>query len=376
MIWTFKKPLWMAISMLIPIISLAQSTVPSDIKEVINTPAAKQALRALLNGETIANQALLGNKVRKSIQLTDEWKTKDGSVTLDETGAIVLVHNESEHTIVCMPLRLCTISLEEGERITDITETDNVRWQVKPIVTGQGNRLLSHVEVKPQRGALTAALSIQTDRRYYQFKLVSHETRYFPRVRFRYLDNYHANNGTDIVPQGVQTSTKETTANGSIQADIRSGGMGMYKEQFAALAYSPNRDMTDQAYSVPLEQAEDHIYQIKTQALNFEYSITGDIEARPIRVYDDGTKTFIEFSKEITKGIKPLPDLYIKYQGEEEIIHVDAPLGYRYDVPFLIDEVVLISGIGWKAKKAYVRPKNSNYKNLKQYGAIDQGIGK
>lgn len=75
--------------------------------------------------------------------------------------------------------------------------------------------------------------------------------------------------------------------------------------------------------------------------LNFHYAISGDKPAwRPLRAFDDGRQTFIEFSPSIAVGEAP-PLFVIGDDGEAQLVNAyadayEAAYGRRESVPDLI----------------------------------------
>ena len=89
-------------------------------------------------------------------------------------------------TIVCAPLYVCDLALQEGEAVNDLNVGDSVRWKITPATQGAGDTLITHVMIKPTDVGLVTNLVITTNRRTYIVKLVSRERDWMPRVAFDY----------------------------------------------------------------------------------------------------------------------------------------------------------------------------------------------
>lgn len=126
-------------------------------------------------------------------------------------------------------------------------------------VSGSGPEARVHILVKPTRSDLQTNLVINTDRRTYHLELRATPTIYMPRVAWRYLLD--------------EARARAALAQASAEASI--------------------------AASKPASFS----------VLNFGYRLSGRAAWRPLRVYDDGRQTFIEFPPSVVQG--DLPPLFI-----------------------------------------------------------------
>lgn len=82
---------------------------------------------------------------------------------------------------------------------------------------------------------------------------------------------------------------------------------------------------------------------LAVENLNFHYRITGDEPAwRPVRAFDDGRKTFVEFSPSIGQGEAP-PLFVIGKNGEAQLVNYRMA-GRYYVVDRLFDVAELRLG--------------------------------
>lgn len=218
-------------------------------------------------------------------------------------GFIKFAYNSGAQPIVkTIPFQETVISLEPGEKFTNISSGDPNRWSYAVAVSGFGELAQQHVLVKPSMSQISTNMVITTDRRIYNLKLISADDITTKAVSFWYPEEMlHATNSQIIKESEVRVA------------------------------------------SVP-DVALDH--------LNFNYSMScGFLCHRPIwapvRIFDDGTHTFIQFSPIVAN--RDMPALFIADNGEKELVN------YRYKSPyFVVDKIfkqgVLIMGIGHAQK--------------------------
>jgi type IV secretion system protein TrbG len=65
------------------------------------------------------------------------------------------------------PLRITTISLEQGETITNKAAGDTERWMIGDTTSGAGATLQTHILVKPFKAGLATNMVVTTNRRVY-----------------------------------------------------------------------------------------------------------------------------------------------------------------------------------------------------------------
>jgi type IV secretion system protein VirB9 len=147
--------------------------------------------------------------------------------------------------------RVTDISLEAGEHVTGVHMGDTVRWQIAPSKSGVGETETIHVIVKPLVPDISTNLLIMTDRRTYNLDLVASATEFIPSVRFAYP----------------------------------SGFMSSWEEFIKTNAKTKNDTITlPGTYGI----SPDNLY------FGYEISKGSSYEWAPVRIFDDGTKTYIE----------------------------------------------------------------------------------
>jgi type IV secretion system protein VirB9 len=261
------------------------------------------AAMALLTSFGVAASALAQTtpNERKASALSAKWRNHANSITYGPDGSVLFVFGQSQPSVVCAPLSLCEIQLQPGETVKDVFVGDTVRWKVDPATSGTGGNQRISIIIKPNDPNLATNMVITTSRRVYHIALRSSLRNYMARVAFSYPDD---------TPNWNDANNRITQASGGAAVD---GSGGVYPEK-----------------------------------LNFKYRITGDKPAwRPIRVYNDGTKTYIQFPG-FAGGDAPV--LYVVsggfFNSEQKIVN------YRLDgdmmvVDLLFDKAVLVSGVGF-----------------------------
>ncbi len=160
-------------------------------------------------------------------------------------------------TMVCSPLAVCTIELEKGEKVNDVHSGDTARWRISPSTIGTGSDQTTMVVVKPTDANLLTNLIVTTDKRAYMIKLVSTTSDWIPVLSFDYPQNLDAE--WAAYRQKIASQKAATAATVRRNTIPNTGGQNVAN-------------------------------------LNFNYRISGDKTPwRPVRVYTDGHKTYIQF---------------------------------------------------------------------------------
>ncbi|AZO12807.1 P-type conjugative transfer protein TrbG [Mesorhizobium sp. M3A.F.Ca.ET.080.04.2.1] len=237
----------------------------------------------------------------KGIGISSQWRGSRGLVTKGADGKVIFLYGEVQPSVVCSPLQVCDIELQQGEVVRDVLVGDTVRWKVEPATSGAAGGQSIHLVVKPSEPDLVTSMIVTTSRRTYHFQLKSHQTQYMARVGFEY-------------PEDV--SEKLADINARIEASTIPGA------------------------GVPAEQ------------LNFSYSISGNAGWRPTRVYSDGQKTYIQFPRSLSGQDAPV--LFVISGGQNRIVNYRMK-GDMMVVDYHVDRAVLVSGVGWRQEKVTIR---------------------
>lgn len=184
--------------------------------------------------------------------------------------------------IYAKPGQVTDIALQEGEKLVGpgpVAAGDTVRWMIGDTLSGSGATQRVHILVKPTRPDITTNLVINTDRRTYHLELRANSRVYMASVSWSY-------------PQDELIALRQAEADAARAAPIVGG--------------------------------------FTIENLNFDYRISGDRpDWRPLRVFDDGRRTLVEFPPDIAQGQMP-PFFVIGEEGEAELVN------YRVNGRYLI----------------------------------------
>lgn len=195
------------------------------------------------------------------------------------------------YQIYCAPLRITDIQLEPGEVLTsEPVGGDVVRWilaRTKSKVDGLDQE---HVYVKPTRPGLKTTLSINTNVRTYHIELTSYEQTYMPAVSWNY----------------EQYNMKQLRIESDAAVETK----------------------------------------VNLSALNFRYNVEVKKGSRPawlpVKVFDDGRKTFIQFPEEML--VRESPVLFVLGQGGDiQLVNFRQKNDY-YIVDRLFEQAELRAG--------------------------------
>lgn len=253
---------------------------------------------------------VLDKKGQAAVDLSRRWQDEPEMAVPGEDGRVRFLYGATLPVVVCAPLFVCDIELEAGEKVNDVQAGDTVRWKITPAKSGDDTDPTVHVIVKPQDVGLTTNLVLATNRRLYTIKLVSKRDQWMSRVAFNY-------------PEDVQRRWAE------------------FKEK-----------QTEQHQATVLPSGQN------LAALDFNYVIEGDKPAwRPLRVYTDGVKTYIQFPPALKTNDGPaLLDLH----GDDQNRIVNyRQKGTVYVVDKVLDNAVLVYGVGDDQEKVTVRHESN-----------------
>src|SRR3990170_2514416 len=185
----------------------------------------------------------------------------------------VQVYPYAEGTIYRLyaaPERVTDIALQPGETVTAVASGDTVRWTVGDTTSGSGETRRTHILVKPFSAGLRTNLIVTTDRRAYHLQLESTPATAMAAISWTY-------------PHDELLALRRASAAVAAAAPVASG--------------------------------------LAVESLNFNYRIEGDIpQWRPVRAFDDGHQTFIEFPASIAVGEAP-PLFVLGPEGDAQLVN-------------------------------------------------------
>jgi type IV secretion system protein VirB9 len=176
---------------------------------------------------------------------------------------------------------------------------------------GTGDQATAVIILKPQTPGLDTNLLIPTDRRAYYLRLISKPDDYVARVAFAYPD---------------EDSSRK------------------WQQQLAAQQALAKQEQ--HATEVPPAV-------IAVENVNFDYAIRGGNDhIRPVRVFDDGAKTYIQMPAELEHREAPVL-LVVSKDGKSEMTNYRVK-EQNYIVDRLFDRANLVLGSGKKAQKVEI----------------------
>jgi type IV secretion system protein TrbG len=217
-------------------------------------------------------------------------------------GLVRFVYGAQQINVVCAVLHICDIELQPGEQVNNLNVGDP-RFQVEPAISGSGAGEVQHLIVKPLDVGLETSLVVTTNRRTYHIRLRSHRSQFMPRVGFTYTE--------DAVAKWDAIRTREA---------------------------QEKQERT-------LPQTGEYLGD-----LNFAYEVTGSAPWKPVRVYNDGTKTIIQMASAMAQTEAPTLLVVRKSGGlfsDDDTVMVNYRVqGDRYIVDTIFDKAILIAGVG------------------------------
>lgn len=171
------------------------------------------------------------------------------------------------------PGSVTDIALQPGEALVAVASGDTARWLIGDTVSGgsgDNNAKQVHVLVKPFAPGLSTNLVITTDRRTYHLRLSSTAATAMAGIRWAY-------------PADAMLALEAKAQEATRQAPVAR--------------------------------------ELDLQKLRFDYVISGDRAPwRPVRAFDDGRQTYIEFPPSLAQGEAP-PLFVLGPDGKAELVN-------------------------------------------------------
>ncbi len=216
-----------------------------------------------------------------------------------EEGALYQLHASPGH--------ITDIALQPGEQLVGtgpIAAGDTARWIIGDTISGgsgsgSGADARVHILVKPVRAGLTTNLIVNTDRRSYHLELRSAASPYMASLSWTY-------------PQDALMAQVKAHEEAKRRAPIAAG--------------------------------------LDAASLNFNWRIKGDKTSwRPLRLFDDGARVFIEFAPQIAQS--ELPPLFVIGADKKAALVNYRVRGRFMIVDTLFDRAELRLGAGSSARR-------------------------
>lgn len=183
---------------------------------------------------------------------------------MSSDGKVIFAYGQSMPKLTCSPTRACDVEMQAGEKVKKVILGDGVNWTWNGAESVESGLTVQHVVFQPRDSGLESNVIITTDHRTYHIKLFAPKTDgvYLNRVGFYY-------------PQELVSSWEE-----------KAGETAAVKEKEDGFKVT----------STP----------IAIDKLDFDYRIEGDADFRPVRVFNDGGRVYMEMPKGIRAEESPV----------------------------------------------------------------------
>jgi len=275
----------------------AQSVTPSSITspdaqtatEAAPVPAAAtRSLTATAEAPTVSlvpqGRFLASAQAENMRAAASVLSARQGNVSPGAGLRLEVVFGPNYPVLVCKIELTCLVELEDGEEMLDAPLlSDPVRWEIALRVRDT-DVVKTYVALKPRPDASEATLSLFTNRRTYVLLLNPDLVRHTPMLAFHYPDTEQRKIEARIAESKAARARKASDAKAATRA-----------KQAARKVRAKKSGLPTSKGAVPASE------------LNFNFRISGNARFKPVRVYSDGSKTYI-----------------------------DLPAGYRGELPALI----------------------------------------
>lgn len=223
---------------------------------------------AFAQSSTVAETA---QRTTSTIAAANRAATLEPSPPAFLNAAAVMPYAEGAiYQVYTTPERVTDIALEPGEVLGAVASGDTARWVIGDTTSGTGAGKRAHILVKPYAAGLSTNLVITTDRRTYHIALASVRSVGMSALSWTY-------------PQDALLAIKRSEAAAAAAAPVAAG--------------------------------------LDIDQLHFNYAISGGTPPwRPLRAFDDGRQTYIEFPPSLAVGEAP-PLFLVGAKGEAQLVN-------------------------------------------------------
>lgn len=250
------------------------------------------------------------------VQATRTYLTAGEAPVLDRATVVLHPFGHADVPVVrCAPLTVCDIQLEAGEKILEVASGDTVRWSTAEMTSGTTDLPVPHLTVKPTEYEISTNVLITTTRRTYSLVLLSPSREDVQRPGFRLTRRLEFYYPDDMVKR-LRTAAAADALASARQAE----------SSVATLASDPTR-------------------------LHFNYRIKPRRAAGPVRVFDDGVRTYLQLPTNSSRRETPAL-LGVTSSGEPQVLNYRiSPDGSWFIVDGLYPEMQLVLSSGRKADR-------------------------
>ncbi len=256
-----------------------------------------------------SKDVILPKTAQEALAVGQAWMSEKHTPAPGKDGRVLYTYGAGLPTVVCAPLRVRVVELEAGEKLVGEPHIgDSVRWIIAPAGSGQSDSVTPMIVLKPKQAGLDTNLLLTTDRRAYYLRLISKPEEYLARVAFSYPED-----------------------------EVRKWQLHLAHEE-------QRRKAQREASEVSPVSSLENLY--------FDYRIdSADPYIRPVRVVDDGSKTFIQMTPDAAH--REAPVLVVIGPDGPEMVNYRVK-GDMYIVDRIFERGALILGAGKKAHRAEI----------------------
>lgn len=226
------------------------------------------------------------------------WQSGEKAKALmSSDGKVIFPFGQAMPKLTCSPSRACDIEMEPGETPRKVVLGDQQNWTWEGADSIENGKTVNHIVVQPKDNNVESNLIITTDRRTYHIKLYApvREGVYLNRIGFYY-------------PQQLVSS---------------------WEEKMGRAANDKIKDESGNVMRAP----------VTPEKMAFDYQIDGNYDFRPVRVFNDGERTYITMPEEVRRGEYPTLSL-IDENGNLMVVDYRRKLNEKTgEVTFEVDKL-------------------------------------
>ena len=258
-------------------------------------------------------------------ELSASARNSDQSVAQGRNNSVVVNYGAGVPVLKCRPLNFCSLQLQPGEvPIEDLALGDSVLWSAQVRVSGSADQPNVRILIKPDDKATQTSLLVATNKRFYDIQLIKSDADYTNVLAFTYPQEEAALNRTRIANLNAAKAKSAAATKRRVAADHA-------------------------RRSVPVGNKTVHVGK-----LDFNYKVSGKTKFKPIRVFNDGKKTYIDLPENYS-GEKPV-FLASGTQAASEIVN-SRWSGNRLTIDRVVEAGTLVRGVGGRAQKIRLKRK-------------------
>ena len=300
-------------------VASATEAAPREVTSTTMTQARTHpSIPAPLDNRASADlyiEAPARNTITPSATATaaENWgETGTATTMIGDDGEVMYPYGASRPIVTCAPLHICLIKLLPGEKVSNLSIGDTVRWKVQAATAGK----YPIVVVKPTLPGITTNLSIMTDagRVYYLTLRSDKRGQYVPEIAFY--------DPQQMVEHVAQQESEQAAADAAAMA----------RKKDAAVATLPGMDPA---------------------SLDFDYKIKADEGAtRPVRVFSSAGHTYIQMPPDLSYS--DAPAIFAITNNEQQLANFRM-VGAYYVIDGIPAEIKLVLGAGSHAQTVDIK---------------------